>query len=428
MTVIGIFLLLIALMLLGLPIAAALGGTAIIVMLLTGGPDLLVIFAQRIYSPVISFPLLAVPFFILAGNLMNAGGMTQRIFGVAELIVGRIPGGLGHVSVISSMIFAGMSGSAVADAAGLGVVQIHALKKAGYSARFAAMITAVSSTIAPIIPPSIPFIVYGALAQVSVGALFLAGVVPGIAMGLSLMIVVALVARRRAFPLSDPRPPLPQTIRLFLGAAPALLMPIVIIGVILTGITTPTEAAVIASIYSLAVGTLFYRDLRFVDVPAVIWESARQTAQILFIVGTAGAFGWILVQQQIPNAIIQATLALTTEPWIILLLINFVLLVLGMFIEGLAILIIVMPIFLPLIKTIGIDPVQFGVMISLNIAIGLLTPPVGLCLYIVSAISGASVGEIVSESWPYLAALIFVLGLVTFVPEVSMFLPRAFGF
>jgi tripartite ATP-independent transporter DctM subunit len=428
MDILLIFGLLLLLMVIGVPIVGSLGLTAITVMFAMGGPGLLIMFAQRVYSPILSFPLLAVPFFILAGNLMNAGGMTLRIFEVAQLIVGRIQGGLGHVNVMASMLFAGMSGSAVADAAGLGLVEIHAMKRAGYGSSFAATITAVSSTIGPILPPSIPFVIYGSLAQVSIGTLFLAGIVPGLLMGLVLMVVVSLVAKKRDLPLSDERPPLRDALRIGARAAPALIMPFIIIGGILGGFATPTEAAVIASIYALLVGTLLYRDLRWADVPAIMWDSGKQTAQVLFIVAAAGAFGWVLVQQQVPNAIINGILGLTESPWVVLLLVNLILLVLGMFIEGLAIIIIAYPIFLPLMTAIGVDPAHFGVVMVLNVMIGLVTPPVGLCLYIVSEISGAPVSQILREIWPYLIALLVVLALVTYVPAISLFVPRAFGF
>ena len=428
MMTVAVFALLVGLMLAGIPIAVAMGLTAIAIMIAMGGFDLLVIFAQRFYSPVTSFPLLAVPFFILAGNLMNAGGLTHRIFSVALLIVGRMPGGLGHVNVVGSMIFSGMSGSAVADAAGLGVIEINHMKKAGYSPPFAATITAVSSVIGPIIPPSVPLVIYGSLAQVSIGALFLAGVLPGVLMGIALMIVIFFVARARNLPVSPGRPPFLETSRIVVTALPALVMPLVIVGSMMIGWATPTEAAVVASIYAFLLGAIVYRDLDWRQVPGVFLESAKQTAQVFFIIATAGAFGWVLVQQQIPNAIIASVLEFSNTPWVILLLINIVLLILGMFIEGLAIIILVYPILVPLALKIGIDPVHFGMVVVLNIMIGLVTPPVGLCLFIVSQISGATIPQILKELWPYLIALLAVLALVTYVPAISLFLPRLFGF
>lgn len=428
MTVILIFGLLIGLMMLGAPIAVSLALSSITVMVLTVGPDLLVIFGQQMYAPLTSFPLLAVPFFIVAGNLMNAGGMTHRIYDTAELIVGRIRGGYGHVNIVGSMIFSGMSGSAVADAAGLGVVEIEAAKRAGYSPQFAAALTGASATIGPIIPPSIPFIVYGSMTQVSIGSLFLAGVLPGLLMGVVLMAVVAVVAHRQQLPRGPARPPFVQALRQLAYAAPATIMPLIVLGGIITGWMTPTEAAVIATVYALLVGMLVYRHLTLPLVVDVFWESGKQTAQVLFIVAAAGAFGWVLVQQQIPNALIASTLSLGVEPWVVLLIVNILLLVLGMFLEALAIMIIVVPILAPLMASLGVDLVQFGVMMTLNLSIGLLTPPVGLVLYIVSGISGASVTAILEELWPYLLGLLFVLGLVTYIPAISLALPRALGF
>jgi tripartite ATP-independent transporter DctM subunit len=426
--VVAVFGILVLLMLLGVPIALSLGLTAIGTMYWMGGTDLLIMFGQRTYFGTTSFPLLAVPFFILAGNLMNTGGITQRIFGVAQLCVGRIHGGLGHVNVIGSMIFAGMSGSAVADAAGLGLVEIAAMTKAGYTRRFSAAITAVSSTIGPIIPPSIPFVIYGSLTNVSVGALFLGGILPGVLMGLALMAVIAVVARRQNLPLMLERPAGREALRVLGGAAPALFMPIFIVGGILTGWFTPTEAAVAASIYAILLGMVLYRELRLADLPGVLWESAKQTVQVMFIIAAASPFGWVLIQQQIPNAVINAILDISTTPWVILLMINVILLVLGMFIEGIAIMIITFPIFLPLVERMHIDPTHFGVIVVLNLMIGLVTPPVGMALYAVSAISDVPMGEMFAEMIPYVLALIAVLGMVTYCPEVVMFLPRAFGF
>jgi tripartite ATP-independent transporter DctM subunit len=359
---------------------------------------------------------------------MNTGGMTVRIFGAAQLFVGRIRGGLGHVNVIASMLFSGMSGSAVADAAGLGIVEVKAMREAGYTPRFAATITAVSSTIGPIIPPSIPLVIYGSLANVSIGALFLAGIVPGILMGLALMAMIALVARRRQLPVLEQRPRGAEARRVFLGALPALLMPVLVVGGILGGVVTPTEAAVVASAYALLLGAGLYRELRLADLPEVLWISGRQTVQVMFIIAAAAPFGWVLIQQQIPNAVIESLFALSSEPWIILLVVNLILLVLGMFIEGVAVIIIAFPVLLPTMLHIGVDPVHFGIIMVLNLMIGLVTPPVGLCLFAVSSVSGVAIGEMVREMWPYVLALVAVLLLVTFVPEVVLWLPHLLGY
>lgn len=414
--------------LVGVPIAGGLALVAAGTMLLTTGPDLLIIFVQRAYAATTSFPLLAIPFFILAGNLMNVGGTTERIFAVANLMIGRIRGGLAHVNVIGSLIFAGMSGSAVADAAGLGVIEIRAMIKQGYTARYSATITAVSSTIGPILPPSIPFVIYGSLANVSVGALFLAGILPGLLMGLGLMGAIALAARRLDLPRSSGLPAWPVALQTVLRAAPALALPPAILAVIFTGIATPTEAAVVAAAAAFALGRFVYRELTLPDFWQTLWETGRQTAQVMLIVAMAAPFSWVLIQQQVPNAILKSLMALSGEPWVILMIVNAVLLFLGMFLEAIAILIIAYPILSPVMAAIGVDPVHFGVLMVLNLMIGLVTPPVGLCLYVVSGIAKVPIAEIMRELAPYLLALIGVLLLVTYVPALSLWLPHLLGY
>jgi tripartite ATP-independent transporter DctM subunit len=428
MLIAGILLSICVTIVLGVPIAGALAIVTIAVMWITAGPDLLVIFIQRAYAATTSFPLLAIPFFILAGNLMNVGGTTERIFAVANLLVGRVRGGLAHVNVLGSMIFAGMSGSAVADAAGLGTVEIRAMIRQGYTARYAATITAVSATIGPIIPPSIPFVIYGSLANVSVGALFLAGVVPGVLVGLGLIAAIAIESRRRDLPRSDGWPSRSVALRTIGRALPALALPPLILATILTGIATPTEAAVVAAAYAYVLGALVYREIGFRPLLDTLWESGRQTAQVMIIIAMSAPFGWVLIQQQVPNAILKALLGISSEPWIILLIVNLALLVLGMFLETIAIMIVSYPILAPVMVTIGIDPVHFGVILVLNMMIGLVTPPVGLCLYVVSGIARVPIADIAREIAPYLAALIGVLLLVTFVPALSTWLPALFGF
>lgn len=412
----------------GLPIAVALGIVAAVTMVVTVGPDLLFIFVQRTYAGTTSFPLLAIPFFVLAGNLMNIGGTTERIFAVAQLLIGRIRGGLAYVNVLGSVIFAGMSGSAVADAAGMGVIQQRAMEGAGYKPRYAATVTAVSSTIGPIIPPSIPFVIYGSLANVSVGALFLAGMLPGLLMALSLMLIIAVSAPYLNLPRGHRLPPLGVAARTVLAAFPALLLPPMILAVIFTGIATPTEAAVVAAAMAFVLGRWVYRELSYADVIKVFWESARQTAQVMFIIALSAPFGWVLIQQQIPNAILQALLSISSEAWVVLLIINAVLLILGMFIEGIALMIIAYPVLMPVALSLGIDPIHFGVILVLNLMIGLVTPPVGLCLYVVAGIARIPIAEITREIWPYLLGLLVSLLLITFVPAISLWLPNYFGY
>lgn len=428
MSVIIIMASLIALILIGVPIGVGMATLAVAIMWWAVGPDLLFIFMQRFYVGSTSFPLLAIPFFIVAGNLMNSGGMTVRIFHVAHLFVGRVRGGLGHVNVIGSMLFAGMSGSAVADAAGLGLVEVKAMRDAGYPAPYAAAITAVSSTIGPVIPPSIPFVIYGAISSVSVGALFLAGILPGILMGASMMIVIALTARAKKLPVLEERTTFREGARIVFEALPALAMPVFVVGGLLYGLVTPTEAAVVAAAYAVIMGLFVYRELDIRQLPEVLWVSGRQTVQVLFIMAAAAPFSWILVQQQIPNAVVEALLSLSSEPWVILLLVNVALLILGMFIEGIAVMVLCLPILLPAMALIGVNPIHFGVVVVLNLMIGLITPPVGLCLYTVAQVANVPPFEIVREIWPYLIGLLAVLLIITFVPSLVLWLPTLLGF
>ncbi|WP_375691774.1 TRAP transporter large permease subunit [Pseudooceanicola sp. LIPI14-2-Ac024] len=388
---------LVTLILIGLPIAVALAMLAAGLMWFAAGPDLLFIFIQRFYTGMTSFSLLAIPFFILAGNLMNTGGMTHRIFNTALVFVGRVRGGLGHVNVVGSMLFSGMSGSAVADSAGLGVIEVKAMREAGYSPGYAAAITAASSTIGPVVPPSIPFVIYGSLANVSVGALFLAGILPGILMGISMMVIIALTARAKGLPKMTERPDFRESVNTVVGSLPALVMPVFVVGGLLLGWVTPTEAAVIAAAYAAFIGIVVYRELRLSDLPEVLWTSGRQAVQVLFIMAAAAPFSWVLVQQQVPNAVVEAMLGVTHEPWAVLLMINAILLILGMFIEGIAVMVICMPMLMPVVVQMGIDPVHFGVIVVLNLMIGLITPPVGLCLYTVSQVANVDLLEIIRE-------------------------------
>ena len=410
-------------MLLGLPIAVSMGLTAILTFLALGEPGLLSMVPQRMYAGTTGFPLLAIPFFILAGNLMNAGGMTHRIFRFAQCLVGHIKGGLGHVNVVGSMIFAGMSGSAVADAAGLGMVEIQAMLKAGYDRRFSAAVTAASSTIGPIIPPSIPFVIFGSMTGTSVGRLFLGGFLPGLVMGLALMITVYIVAEQRGYP-RERRATLRELLDSSLDGAAALGAPVIIIGGILAGIFTPTEAAVVACIYALILGLVVYREIGLADLPRILWETLEHTIRVMFIISAASLFGWVLIQQRIPTMIVEGLMALTGQRWVLLLIINGILLILGCFMEGIAIMLLTIPVFMPLVARVGVDPVHFGVMMTLNLMIGLLTPPVGMCLYAVSSISQVPLWPLARELWPYIAALLVSLALITYIPGLVLWIPN----
>ncbi|UCE53431.1 MAG: TRAP transporter large permease [Desulfobacterales bacterium] len=420
-----IFATLVAFLVLGVPIAVALGLTAVLAFVFMGEGFVLPMVAQRMYSATTGFTLLAIPFFILAGNLMNTGGVTKRVFRFALALVGHFRGGLGHVNVVSSMIFSGMSGAAVADAAGLGLVEMEAMTKSGYDRRFSAAITAASSTIGPVVPPSIPFVIYGSITGVSVGKLFLAGCLPGVMMGLSMMIAVYFVSRRRNYP-REQRASLKELVISFKEAALSLGTPIIIIGGILGGIFTPTEAAVVASIYALILGLVVYRELSFRDLPRIFWDSLMHTVRVMFIIAAAGFFGWFMIHQRIPEQVITGLTALTSIPWILMLIIVLILLALGCFLEGIAVLVITIPVFMPLIERYAIDPVQFGVIMILCSMLGLLTPPVGMSLYAVSSISKVPIGPLTREMWPYLLGIFLVLLIMAYVPQFSQWLPNYF--
>ena len=423
MLVLLIFSVLVLLILVGFPIAVAMGLTAVGFFLGLGEPRMIGAMAQRMYSAVSSFPLLAIPFFILAGNLMNTGGMTDRIFGFARTLVGHVRGGLAHVSVLASMLFAGVSGAALAEAMGLGLIEIKAMKDGGFDKTFAGAVVASSSTIGPVIPPSIPMVIYGALAEVSVGKLFLGGVVPGVMMGIGIMIIIYVLSMKRGY-RAEQRASLAQVVRSGIDGFLGLLAPGIIMGGILGGVFTPTEAAVAAVIYALAVGCLVYRELDLKRLASILWDTVDQTVRVMFIIAAAGMFGWLLIYIRAPQEIVTGLTALTSSPGVILLILNVVLLVLGCFMEGIAIMLLTVPIFMPVLAKFGIDPAHFGVVMTLNLMIGLLTPPVGMVLYAVSTIAKVPVVRLAWELVPFMIILCVVLILITYIPGLVTWLPN----
>lgn len=364
------------LVLVSAPLAVALG-LAISVGLLLFSPFPVAIMFQRMVTGIDNFVLVAIPLFVLAGNLMNAGGITDRIFHFVRSTIGHVPGGLAHANVGTSVLFAGMSGSAVADAAGIGAVEIKAMRDAGYKTEFSAAVTAASSVIGPIIPPSIPLILYGAIAEVSVGRLFAAGLVPGLLLAITLSVMIAFMSRTHGFP-RDPRSSPSKVARAFLRASFALLTPAVILVGLIGGVFTPTEAGAVAVAYALFLSLVIYRALRLRDLPKVLVDTMVTTAIVTFIISNVSAFSWALVVTRSGDAFVEAIRSVSDNPAIVLLLINGLLLVLGALIESGAVLILMTPLLVPLALSMGVDPVHLGVIMVLNLMIGCATPPVGM--------------------------------------------------
>ena len=404
----------------GLPVAATLGLASLCYLLVMDIPT--VVMPQKMYAGIDVFVLLSIPGFILAGNLMNRGGITERIIRFANALVGWIRGGLALTNVGASMLFGGITGTAVADAASIGGVMIPGMKKSGYPADFSAAVTAASSTVGPIIPPSVPMIIVGALSGISVGKMFLAGAVPGILMGLAMMVTTYLIARRRHFP-KQPWLGAAEIVKSFSGAFWALAMTAIIIYGLLSGIATPTETAVVASVYAFVVGAFIYRELPIREVPGILIDSAISSAGILVLVGFANVFGWILVSERIPQLIADAVLSITDNKYAVILMINLLLLVIGMFMETIAALIILFVPLLTLAQAVGIEPLHFATFAVLNLMIGLTTPPVGVCLFVCAGIARLPLAPVVVAILPFLATNILVLLLVSYIPALATWLP-----
>ena len=406
----------------GIPVAITLGLASMAYLLSAGIP--LVVMPQKMYAGIDVFVLLCIPGFILAGNLMNRGGITERIVRFANALVGWARGGLGLTNIAGSMLFGGISGTAVADAASIGGMLIPGMKKAGYPADFSAAVTAASSTVGPIIPPSVPMIIVGALSGISVGKMFLAGAVPGVLMGLAMMVTAYIIAVRKGFP-RQPWQGFRELAASFASAFWAIAMTAIIIGGLLTGVATPTETAVIASVYAFVVGAFIYRELPLKAVPKILVDSAVSSAAILALVGFANVFGWILVSEHIPQAIAKAVLSLTDNKYLVILLINILLLFVGMFMETIAALIILFVPLLTLAQQVGIDPLHFATFAVLNLMIGLTTPPVGVCLFVCANIARLPLMPVVRAIAPFLLTNILVLLLVSYVPQIATWLPTA---
>lgn len=404
----------------GLPIAFCLGVSS--VAYLACSDYSLELVPSKMYNGIDSFVLLAIPGFILAGNLMNHSGISRRLISFCNALLGHIHGGLGLANVGSSMLFAGISGTAVSDTASMGTIMIPAMEKEGYDVDFACAVTATSSTVGPIIPPSLPMIIAGTISNLSVGKLFLAGAIPGFILGAGLMAMTWGISVKRNYPRGE-KSTLPEIFRSFLGAFWALLMPVIILYGIVGGTFTPTEASVIAVIYALFVGLVIHRELPWKKIPEIVLESTITTASLMVLVGFAALFGWILTVEQVPQAIASSILSISDNKFVVLILINLILLVVGAFMETIAALMILFPVLLGVATGVGVDPIQFGVIVVLNLVIGLTTPPVGVCLFVASSIGDISLSRIAKASFPFLLVSLAVLALVTFVPALSTFLP-----
>lgn len=413
-------------LLIGVPIAFVLGLTPLMAMM-TQGETPLILAAQRIFTGIDSPILMAVPFFILAGNIMSAGSMTGRLVAFCNILVGWLRGGLAYVNVVISMIFAGITGAAVADTSAVGSILIPAMKKEGYDTDFAAAVTATSSTIGPIIPPSIPFIIYGVLAEVSIASLFLAGFVPGVLLGLFQMGVVGYYSRKRQYPKGR-LPSLKESLKGVGDAVLVLMLPIIILGGILSGIFTPTESACIASFYALFISFFVYRDIRVRDLPRILINTGATSSLVMLVISMASIFSWLLAVEEVPQLVTEIVLKATANKYLILLFLNAILLIVGTFMETGASLIILTPVLLPLMIQIGVDPLHFGVILVLNLVIGLTTPPVGVCLFIACSIGRTSLERLSRAILPFLLASIVVLLICTYWESLIMAIPIYFGY
>jgi len=411
----------------GTPVAFSILLSAI-AYLAVAGQDIALAGEQILSGVYKSFILLAVPLFIVAANIMNAGTISDRLLNFCVACVGRFRGGLGHVNVVASLIFSGMSGSAVADAAGIGKIIIQMMTKGGrYPAGYAAAITAASATIGPIIPPSIPMVLYALVSDQSIGYLFLAGIVPGLVMGIVLMAMNTYVATRRNIALEEPVP-LVKLPGLTKNAFPALLMPAILLYGIYGGVTTPTEAAAIAAFYALMLAAFFYRALKFSSLYNILVESARSSAAVGLVISGAFILNYIVASENIPGQLASALVGIDIHPLLFFLGVNLLLLFLGAILDATTIILVILPLFLPSCRELGIDLVHFGVIAVINCMIGLITPPYGILLFVINAVTDIPLGEIIREVWAFIAVLIGALLLLIFVPDIVLWLPRMFGY
>ena len=409
------------LMLLGVPIFLAMGMACFVFVLIFDLPTM--ILAKSYVTGLASYDFLALPFYFLAGDLMAGGGMTQRLVKFTQAFIGHIKGGLSHVTIIAEMIFSGVSGSAVGDAAAIGSVMIPTMKKDGYPAAYVAALNASTSTLGPIIPPSIPMVIYGLVAHVSVGKLFLSGAVPGIILGGYLLAVSVYLSYKRNYPATR-RATLKDIVRITVNAFPAVIMPAIILGGIVTGIVTPTEAGVIAVVYGLLAGTFLYKELKVRELPRIFGDAMVNSAAILIIIATTGLFIWIIANMGLGDFLVKFFLSFSTNKWVIIGIINIFFLIWGCFFDPIVALVVIVPILIPVVQQAGIDLTHFGLIVIMNLGIGTLTPPVGVILYLCSSMAQARLEDAIKELVPFLVVLLLALVVFTYVPATVMWLPN----
>jgi tripartite ATP-independent transporter DctM subunit len=414
------FILFLILLFTGLPLYANLGICSALFIFMGGFNPITLI--QKVSMSANSFTLLAAPFFILMGNIMNNSGVTRRMFNFANVLVGNLPGGLGHANVLASIMFAGMSGTAVADAGGLGNIEIRAMREAGYDDDFSCAITTASSVIGPIIPPSFPMVIIAVTAEASIGRLFLGGIVPGFLMGITLMIMVSIYAYKRNYP-RNPKPTLKILWKAFREAFWALLAPVILFAGIFSGVFTPTEASVVAAFYSLFLGLFVYKEISIKDLPKILFPTAETTGVVMALVMTSSVFGWMLSVSQVPQAMSSLLLSVAGSKFILLVFINVFLIFVGMFMDSTAAILILSPILVPVMLNFGIDITQACLIIIMNLMIGVITPPVGIVLYVVANVAKVNFERVTKATLPFLIPLFIVLLMVTFIPWITTFIP-----
>ena len=411
-----------ALFMLGFPVVLAIGLPSIAYLLLNDLPLQMV--AQRTLYALDSFPLVAVPVFLFVGSLMNTAGISKHIYRFADTAVGRLPGGLAQVNIFGSLVFAGMSGSALADIGGIGRIEIDAMKSKGFNPAFASAVTSASAIVGPIFPPSIPLILYGTVTGVSVIQLLLGGILPALLCVAALMIMTAWLSVRRGYPRADRWPGWARLWADMKPALPALMAPVILIGGMLAGWFTPTEIAAVTVAYALLISSLFYRELTWARLIGAALETLRASSAILIIVAVAALFGWVLSVEQVPQAMTKFMLSISTEPWVLLLLVNVLLLVVGMFLDSTTAILVIAPIIAKPLMAAGVDPVHLGMVVIFNLMIGLLTPPMGLALFLVADIAKVRMQDVLREMLPFYVPLVVTLLLITFVPAITLWLPR----